>query len=142
MFYHAWTMLLIYDDGSMQQRCSSLFVHQAMNNLFQHTWTILSTTLFNPASWTMFKPVNRHKQAVRFYVCTCKVVHAQLHKLYIVPVHELYYHCDQKVWVKLSQQALTGISCHQTHCHWINKRHSIKYSMVPQFLKCMYNTCK
>ena len=49
-----------------QQRCSSLFVHQAMNSLFQHTWT----TLFKLASSTMFKSVNRQKQAVRFYVCT------------------------------------------------------------------------
>ena len=61
-----------------QQRCSSLFVHQAMNSLFQHARTSLSTTLFklasssmfNLASSTMFKSVNRQKQAVRFYVCT------------------------------------------------------------------------
>ena len=30
-----------------QQRCSRLFVHQATNNLFQHAWTSLSTTMFN-----------------------------------------------------------------------------------------------
>ena len=28
-----------------QQHCSSLFVHQAMNSLFQHAWTSLSTTM-------------------------------------------------------------------------------------------------
>ena len=47
MFYHVY-----------EQRCSSLFVHQAMNSLFQHAWTSLSTTLFKLASSTMFKPVN------------------------------------------------------------------------------------
>ena len=68
-----------------QQRCSSLFVHQAINSLFQHAWTSLSTTLFKLANSTlfklasstmfklasspMFKPVNRKIQAVRFYVC-------------------------------------------------------------------------
>ena len=31
-----------------QQRCSSLSVQQATNNLFRHTWTSLSTTLFKP----------------------------------------------------------------------------------------------
>ena len=53
-----------------QQRCSSLFVHQAMNSLFQHAWTSLSRTMFKLASSTMFKPVNRQIQAVRFHVCT------------------------------------------------------------------------
>ena len=60
-----------------QQRCSSLFVHQAMNSLFQHAWTSLWTTLFKLVNSTMlklgnstmFKSVNRQKQAVRFYVC-------------------------------------------------------------------------
>ena len=46
-FYHAGTWLLIYHDRWFQQNCSSLFVHQAMNSLFQHAWTSLSTTLFN-----------------------------------------------------------------------------------------------
>ena len=46
-----------------QQRCSSLFVHQAMNSLVQHAWTSLSTTMFKLASSTMFKPVNNHVQA-------------------------------------------------------------------------------
>ena len=45
-----------------QQRCSSLFVHQATNSLFQHAWTSLSTTLFKLASSTMFKPVNNAVQ--------------------------------------------------------------------------------
>ena len=49
-----------------QQRCSSLFVHQAMNTLFQHAWTSLSTTLFKLASSTMSKHVNRQKQVVPF----------------------------------------------------------------------------
>ena len=49
-----------------QQRSSSPFVHQAVNRLFQHAWT---TTMFKLASSTMFKPVNRQKQAERFYVC-------------------------------------------------------------------------
>ena len=43
---------------------------KVMNNLFQHIWTNLSTTMFKLASSTMFKPVNRQKQAVRFYACT------------------------------------------------------------------------
>ena len=42
-----------------QQRCSSLFVHQAMNSLFQHAWTTMfklaSSTTFKLASSTMFK---------------------------------------------------------------------------------------
>ena len=60
-----------------KQRCSSLFVHQAMNSLFQQPWASLSTTMFKLASSTMFKlasstmfkPVNRQKLAVRFYAC-------------------------------------------------------------------------
>ena len=55
----------------LQQR-SSLFVHQAMNSLFLHVWTSLSTTLFKLASSAMFKPGNRQKQPVRFYVCRCE----------------------------------------------------------------------
>ena len=64
MFYHVWTWLLIYNDAWFQQRCSSLFVHQAMqNSLFQHAWTSLSTTIF--------KPVNRqNKLCVCFYLCS------------------------------------------------------------------------
>ena len=50
--------------------CSSLFVHQAMNSLFQHAWTSMSTTMFKLTNSTMFKPaVNRQKQAMGFYVC-------------------------------------------------------------------------
>ena len=67
-FYHVWTWLLIYHDGS-NNVVQILFVHQAMNSLFQHAWTSLSTTLFKLANSTMFKPVNRQKQAVQFYVC-------------------------------------------------------------------------
>ena len=55
-----------------QQHCPNLFVHQAMNSLFQHAWISLSTTMFKLASSTMFIPVNRQKQAVRFYLCRCK----------------------------------------------------------------------
>ena len=50
MFYHFWTTLLVYHDGSMQQRCSRLFVHQAINSLFQHAWSSLSTTCTVQAS--------------------------------------------------------------------------------------------
>ena len=57
-----------------QQRCSSLFVHQAMNSLFQHAWTSLSTTMFKLASSTMFKPVNNHVQA-------CQLNHVQAGQL-------------------------------------------------------------
>ena len=52
-----------------KQHYSSLFVRQAINSVFQHAWTSLSTTMFKLASSTMFKPVNRRKQAVRVYVC-------------------------------------------------------------------------
>ena len=54
MFYHVWTTLLIYHMMEwFQQRCPItliLFVHQAMNSLFQHAWTSLSTTMFKLAS--------------------------------------------------------------------------------------------
>ena len=42
-----------------QQHCSSLFVHQAMDSLFQHAWTSLSTTMFKLAISTMFKSINK-----------------------------------------------------------------------------------
>ena len=76
MYHHAWTWLSVDLSWWFQQRCSSLFVHQAMNSLFQHasaSITSLSTTMFKLASSTMFKPVNRQKQAVRFYVCSSRV---------------------------------------------------------------------
>ena len=50
-----WTWLLIYHDG--------------YNNIVQHAWTSLSTTMFKLASTGMFKPVNRQIQAVCFYMC-------------------------------------------------------------------------
>ena len=62
-----------------QQHCSSLFVHRAMNSLFQHAWTSLSTTMFKLASSTMFNPVNRQKQTVRFYVCMCPLEYMKAH---------------------------------------------------------------
>ena len=62
-----------------QQRCSSLFVHQATSSLFQHAWTSLSTTLLKlhgqlqACSSSPAQPCSslstRKKQAVRFYVC-------------------------------------------------------------------------
>ena len=65
-----------------QQRCSSLFVHQAMNSLFQHAAsTSLSATMFKLASSTMFKPVNMQKQAVRFDVFTCVFLRFYINKL-------------------------------------------------------------
>ena len=40
MFYHVWTQLLIYISWWFEQRWSSVFVHQAMNSLFQYAWTL------------------------------------------------------------------------------------------------------
>ena len=70
LFHHSLTTCAVDLSWWFQQRCSNLFIHQVMNSLFQHIWTNLSTTMFKLASSTMFKPVNRQKQAVRFYVCT------------------------------------------------------------------------
>ena len=55
----------LYHGGSnnVVQICSFI------NSLFQHARTSLSTTLFKLASPTMFKPVNKQKQAVRFQMC-------------------------------------------------------------------------
>ena len=61
--FHVTTCSIVYEQRCwfydlswwFQQRCSSLFVRQAMNSLFQHAWTSLSTTMFKLASSTMFK---------------------------------------------------------------------------------------
>ena len=91
----SWMNVAVDLSWWFQQRCSNLFVHQAMNSLFQHAWTSLPTTMFKLASSTMFKlasstmfkltsstvfkSVNRQKQAVPFYVCKLAIL-----KLYII----------------------------------------------------------
>ena len=47
----------------------NFMVFEVWEPWFQHAWTSLSTTMFKLASSTMFKPVNRQKQVVRFYIC-------------------------------------------------------------------------
>ena len=74
LLYHLCSVLLFHHSLTT---CSIMFKHgcwfimmvPTMNSLFQHAWPSLSTTMFKLASSTMFKPVNRQKQAVRFYVC-------------------------------------------------------------------------
>ena len=56
-------MKMAVDLSWRSQQRSGMFVHQALNSLFQHAWTSLSTTIFKLASWTTFKPVNNHVQA-------------------------------------------------------------------------------
>ena len=76
---HAWTWLLIYHDGSnnvinVVQVCSFI---KPWTFCWTQPCSSLWTTMFKLANWTMFKlanstiskPVNRQKQAVRFYVC-------------------------------------------------------------------------
>ena len=83
MFYHAWTTLLIYHDGSnnvYKSVCSSSHeqpVPTCMNKpVNNHVQAVTSSTMFKLASSTMFKPVNNHvqdcqqaKTSYAFYVC-------------------------------------------------------------------------
>ena len=84
MFYHAWSWLLIYHDGLNMPVMMTAWTWPAwivlLTGLFMHvgtdcSWLDEQTDLNNVvgkqrASSTMFKPVNRQKQAVCFYVCT------------------------------------------------------------------------
>ena len=77
MFYHVWTTLLIYHDGShnIVQDCSFIKPWTVSSNIHQQacqqpgsSWPAqpcsgLSTTMFKLTSSTMFKPVNNHVQA-------------------------------------------------------------------------------
>ena len=64
MFYHACMNMGVALSRLFQQRLS-LFVHQAMNSLFQHAWTSLSTTMFKLASSTWINIVHACQQAIR-----------------------------------------------------------------------------
>ena len=69
MFYHVWTTLLIYHDGSnnVVQVCSFIKPWTVCSNTHepgcQQHCSSLSTTMFKLVSSTMFKPVNNHVQA-------------------------------------------------------------------------------
>ena len=64
MFYHACMNMGVALSRLFQQRLS-LFVHQAMNSLFQHAWTSLSTTMFKLSSSTWINIVHACQQAIR-----------------------------------------------------------------------------
>ena len=79
MFYHVWTWLLIYHDGSnnVVQVCSFIKPRTVCSNIHeqacQHSsrWpaqlcSSLSTTQFKLASSTMFEPVNTQNKLCRF----------------------------------------------------------------------------
>ena len=86
MFYHVWTWLLIYHDGSSNvvQVCSFIKPWTVCSNI---AWTSLST-MFKLASWTMFK----QKQAVCFHVCVwghAFILWIHIHTIYKT-IHYIY----------------------------------------------------
>ena len=79
-----------------QQRSSNLLFHQAMNSLFQHAWTSLSTTLFKLASSTMSKPVNS-KNKLCVFTCAPNVNYLCL------SIRLMIYFC----WIKFEAECKT-----------------------------------
>ena len=123
--------LLIYQDGSnnVVQVCSFIKPWTV--------WTSLSTTLFKLsmfklASSTMLKPVNRQKQAVRFYVCRLNIPNFLISKVFqntgvlVWNLHQSTSHLSKSkklLWPRLitwtkSYQNLLLLKRHVIRSHW------------------------
>ena len=96
MFYHVWTWLLIYHDGSnnVVQVCSFIKPWTVCSNMHEHAslsttlfklasstmFNLASSTMFNLASSTIFKPVNKlEHDENKLCVLTCVVDRFSLH---------------------------------------------------------------